>query len=400
VSARARRAPDASFLATLAAITLIGPLAIHIFMPVLPVVRTVFGVSEAMAGLTFSASVLVIAASTLAYGSLSDRYGRRPLLLGGLALFVGGGVLSALAPSMPWLIAGRIIQAMGAGCSGGLTRAIARDAYGNEGLVRIIAYLTMAYTIGPMIAPLVAGVLIDLSGWRAVFWFSSAAGALIALASLVVMRETHTPAPAANAVRQGWLRDYVELFSHLRFTAFVLQSGFSTGCFYALATGASFMMVDYLRRPSTEFGLYFLMIPAGFFLGNLVSSRISQRFGIENMVLGGSALNLAAVVTQSALLLAGHVSPVVLFVPVCLVTFGQGLSMPNAQAGAMRVIPRLTGTASGIGVFCQLALGALFAQIYAWLADGTPLPMVVTSMAASLLTFTFGFIAWTRKRES
>jgi DHA1 family bicyclomycin/chloramphenicol resistance-like MFS transporter len=386
-------ARDNAFLATLASITLIGPLAIHVFMPVLPVVRTVFGVTEAIAGLTFSVSVLIIAASTLAYGSLSDRYGRRPLLLGGLVLFIAGGAISALAPSMAWLAAGRVIQALGAGCSGGLTRAIARDAYGSDGLVKIIAYLTMAYTLGPMLAPLVAGALLDLSGWRAVFWFSTGAGALILAASYFILGETHRPAPAAGP-RRGFLRDYVELFSHARFAAFVLQSAFSTSTFYVMATAASFMMMDYLGRSSSEYGLYFMLFPAGFFLGNLVSSRVSQRVGLENMVVWGSVVNLAAAAAQSTLLLAGQVSPLALFLPGFFVTFGQGIAMPNAQAGAIRIVPRLTGTAAGVAVFCQMALGALAAQAYAWLADGTPVPVALTVAACSALTVAFGVLAW------
>lgn len=392
------RAPDARFLATLAAISLIGPLAIHIFMPVIPVVRSVFGISEAVAGLTFTVSVFIIAASTLAYGSLSDRYGRRPLLLGGLALFIVGGALSALAPSLPWLVAGRVIQALGAGCSGGLVRAIARDAYGSEGLVKIIAYLTMAYTLGPMISPLAAGVLLDFAGWRAVFLFSTVCGVLILLAAYSVLHETHIPVrdPTPHAVRSV-MGDYKLLFSHLRFSAFVLQSGFSSGCFFTMATAASFLMTDYLGRSSTQYGLYFLLFPTGFFLGNLVSSRISHRFGIENMVLAGSVIILSAVSCQSAALLSGWVTPLVLFLPGFVLTFGQGITMPNAQAGAIRIVPRLTGTAAGLAIFCQMTLGAVFAQIYAWLADGTPTPMVITLTAASVLCFAAGLVPWMLK---
>jgi DHA1 family bicyclomycin/chloramphenicol resistance-like MFS transporter len=402
------RRPDAAFLATLASITLIGPLAVHVFLPVMPVVKTVFNVSDAMVGLTFTVTLFVIAFATLVYGSLSDRHGRRPLLLGGLLLFTVGGGLSALATSTGWLIAGRVVQAMGAGCSGGLTRAIARDAYGTEGLVKIIAYLTMAYTLGPMISPLVGGILLDLQGWRAVFWFSTLAGVLISTAAYFVMPETHVPQPAparhtgagfphAGVLHAGFLHDYVRLFSRLRFTAFVLQSGFSSGCFFALGTAASFMMKDYLGRSATEYGLYFLMFPCGFFLGNLTSSRISQRFGIENMVLAGSLVNFAAVAGQSVLIFSGHLTPLVLFAPGFLITFGQGLAMPNAQVGAMRVIPSLTGTASGIGVFCQMFIGALFAQIYTWASDGTPVPMVITLLGCSALTLAAGATAFALK---
>ncbi len=362
----------------------------------MPEVKSAFGISDALAGFTFSVSLFIIAFATLVYGSLSDRYGRRPLLLAGILLFTAGSIVSALATSVTGLIAGRVLQALGAGSSGGLTRAIARDAYGTERLVKIIAYLTMAYALGPMIAPVVAGLLVDSTGWRGAFWFAAICGALIAIAAYTVLYETHAPEHRVEK-GSGFLRDYLRLFSHLRFIAFVLQSGFSTGCFFAMGASSAFLMQQYLGRSASEFGMYFLLFPVGYFLGNLVSSRISHRFGIENMVLAGSALNLLAVSSQSALLLSGYVTPPVLFVPGFLITFGQGLALPNTQVGAMRVIPSLSGTASGIGAFCQMFLGAMLAQTYAWLADGTPIPMVITVGTASIMTFAMGVIPFALK---
>lgn len=393
------RRPTAGFLATLAAITLIGPLSLHAFLPVMPEVKATFGISDALAGFTFTVSLYIIGFATLVYGSLSDRCGRRPLLLGGLLLFAAGSVVSALATSVAGLIAGRVLQALGAGCSGGLTRAIARDAYGTERLVKIIAYLTMAYAMGPMIAPVVAGLLVDTTGWRGAFWFAAICGALIAMAAYSVLYETHAPEHRVEK-GAGFLRDYLRLFSHLRFTAFVFQSGFSTGCFFAMGASSAFLMQQSLGRSATEFGMYFLLFPIGYFLGNLVSSRISHRFGIENMILAGSALNLLAVSSQSAFLLSGYVTPLVLFVPGFLITFGQGLALPNTQVGAMRVIPSLSGTAAGIGAFCQMFLGATLAQAYAWLADGTPIPMVITVGTASIMTFAMGVIPFILKIQA
>src|SRR5689334_8335277 len=119
-----------AFMITLASITLIGPLAIHMFLPVLPVVKNSFAISDSLAGLTFSVTLFVMGFVTLVYGSLSDRYGRRPVLLASLALYVAGSVASALATTVAWLVAGRMLQAVGAGGGATLARAIARDAFG------------------------------------------------------------------------------------------------------------------------------------------------------------------------------------------------------------------------------------------------------------------------------
>ena len=130
------------FLVTLASISLIGPLALNMFLPAMPVVKSVFASSDAVVGLTYSMALLLMACATLVYGSLSDRHGRRPMLLAGLALFILGSGVCAVSNSIYGLMAGRAIQAIGAGCGVTLARAIARDAYGTEGLVKVIAYLT------------------------------------------------------------------------------------------------------------------------------------------------------------------------------------------------------------------------------------------------------------------
>jgi MFS transporter, DHA1 family, multidrug resistance protein len=370
--------PSAAFALALASISLIGPLAVHLFMPVIPAVKAALGLTDALAQLTFSIALFTMAFATLVYGSLSDRYGRRPVLLSGLGLFLVGSVVSVLANSIGVLILGRFIQAIGAGCGVTLVRAIAQDVYGRDRLVKAIAYLTMAYTIGPMIAPLVGGVLIDAFGWRSVFGFALGAGALIALNAYLAVFESRPPSPANRSSRAVW-RDYLDLFRHLRFTAFVLQSGFCTASFLTTASAASGLMKDLLHRPSTEFGIYFLLFPFGFLSGNFITSRIGSRVANESMVLAGSLLSLAAVAVQSSLLLGGLITPLTLFAPGFFITMAQGLSLSYAQSGAMAINPKLAGTAAGIGVFMQNFVGAAFAQLYGLLADGTVVPLTYTT---------------------
>lgn len=394
-----RSFPGPAFAVTLGSITVIGPLAVHGFLPVMPVVRDAFGVADARVGLLFSTTLFVMAFATLAYGTLSDRYGRRPLLVSGLGFFLTGTLLCAIANSFAMLIVGRIIQAIGAGCSGGLTRAIARDAYGTQGLVKVLAYLTMAYTLGPMIAPVVAGALMDLHGWRASFWFTAVLAAVITIAALRQLHETH-PRRTPMAGRASFVRDYIELFGHARFAAFVMQSAGSSATFFAISTASALLMKDYLGRSATEFGGYFAILPVGFFLGNVVSSRLSGRVPIETMVLAGSVINVIAVVSQAACVLAGYVTPLVLAIPGALVTFGQGIALPNAQVGAMQVVPRLAGTAAGVGVFMQMFLGALAAQLFTIIYDGTPRPMLIAVVITCGITIIAGSIPfWLARRR-
>jgi DHA1 family bicyclomycin/chloramphenicol resistance-like MFS transporter len=389
----APRAPRPAFALALGLVSLITPLAVHLFFPVIPQIKVAFGLGHSGAQLMFSVALFGMAFATLFYGTLSDRYGRRPVLLSGLALFLLGSVISALAQTPTTLFVGRLVQAVGAGCALTLVRAIARDAYRADQLVKAIAYLTMFGTLGPMVSPTIAGLLIDTLGWRSTFGFAVLAGGTIALIAYRVLHETH---PAANRTAKGEsvIQNYFALFSRIRFNAFVLQSGFTTGAFIVMATAAASLMTELLHQPATAFGLYFVMFPIGFATGSLISTRIGLRLSTETMVLAGSLLTLAAVSGQALALSAGLLTPLSFFLPGFFLTVAQGIAMPYGQAAAMAEIPRLAGTAAGIGVFMQNFGGALFAQLYGALADGTPRPMVMIALLCGILTVMVGAIPY------
>jgi len=392
-----RRAPGRAFTISLGLIALITPLAVHLFFPVIPAVKAALGLSDARAQLTFSIALFGMAFATLFYGSLSDRYGRRPVLLSGLALFLFGSVVSLMAETVNALVLGRLVQAIGAGCALTLVRAIARDAYRAEQLVKAIAYLTMFGTLGPMVSPFIGGVLTDTLGWRSVFGFSLLAGGAITLTAYLAMYETH---PVAKRIKseESIAQSYAVLFRRLRFNAFVLQSGFNTGAFMVMASAAASLMTELLHRPATEFGAYFLLFPIGFFTGNFISTRIGNRFSTEAMVFAGSLLALAAVSGQAAVLSWGLVTPLAFFLPGTFITMAQGIAMPYAQVGAMAEVPRFAGTAAGIGVFMQNFGAAVFSQLYGIFADGTPWPMIMIAVLCGTLTLIVGAIPLLQKR--
>jgi DHA1 family bicyclomycin/chloramphenicol resistance-like MFS transporter len=395
-------APSRTFAFALASIALIGPLAVHLFLPMIPAVKAALGISDALAQLTFSVALFGMAFATLFYGSLSDRFGRRPVLLAGLCLFLLGSVISALATGVATLVLGRLVQAIGAGCGTTLVRAIARDAYGQERLIKAIAYLSMFYTLGPMISPVVGGLLIDTLGWRSVFAFALLAGGLITAGAYFAIPETRSREIAHKEGANGapMLRSFFQLFSHVRFSAFVLQTGFSTGTFLVIASASSTFMKESLHRSSAEFGLFFLLFPAGFFFGNMLTTRIGNRGATETMVLLGSLMSLAAVTVQSVLLLRGYMAPPVFFLPAFFVTLAQGIALPYGQAGAMATIPHLSGTAAGVGVFVQFFCGAVFSQLYGLFADGTIGPMVVTTALSAVLGLIAGAVPFVLRHRT
>ena len=393
-----RRNPGRAFTIALGLTAFITPLAVHLFFPVIPAVKAALGLSDAYAQLTFSIALFGMAFATLFYGSLSDRYGRRPVLLSGLALFLFGSVVSLIAETTNALVIGRLIQAIGAGCALTLVRAIARDAYRAEQLVKAIAYLTMFGTLGPMISPIIGGALTDTLGWRSVFGFALAAGAAITLTVYLAMYETHPVEKRAKAGDVSVARSYLALISRLRFNAFVLTSGFNTGAFMVMASASASLMTELLHRPATEFGLYFLLFPIGFFTGNFISTRIGNRVSSETMILAGGLMAFASVSGQALVLSYGWVTPLAFFIPGTFITMAQGIAMPYAQVGAMGEIPRFAGTAAGVGVFMQNFGAAVFSQLYGIFADGTPRPMIMIAVLCGFLTLVTAAIPMLQKR--
>src|ERR671912_626863 len=223
--------------------TAFGPMAMQIFIPALPTIQERFGVSPATAQLTLSLSAFAIALATLAYGPLSDRFGRRPALLGGLLIYLAGSALCGLATSIEGLILGRVVQAAG-GCAGiVLTRVIIRDLYDLDRSATMLAYVTMAMVVAPMLAPAVGG----------------------------------RGSPAARvASRHTFLR----LLRSRPFLGYSLQVAFSIAFFYAFVAAAPFFVVRVLGQPAGEYGLLFILLPGTFMLGNFVSARVGAQVGI------------------------------------------------------------------------------------------------------------------------
>src|SRR5512145_2385455 len=210
------------FFIALVSITFIGPLSLHLFIPAMSAVKEGFGVSTGMAQLTMSLAMLSMAFFTVAYGGLSDRFGRKRVLLGGLVLFTCGAAACMVAADLPMLLAGRILQGAGAGCGVVLARAIARDVYGQDRVAQVIAYLTAAYVLGPMVAPPIGGQLTAVFGWRALFVLGSAVGLLVILAVAFAVPETRA---RSAAVPRSVFAGYRSLLRRRRFLGFMLQPG-------------------------------------------------------------------------------------------------------------------------------------------------------------------------------
>ena len=378
------------FFIALVSVTFIGPLSLHLFIPAMPAVKEAFGVSTGMAQLTMSLAMFSMAFFTVAYGGLSDRFGRKRVLLGGLVLFTCGAASCMAAANMPMLLAGRILQGAGAGCGVVLARAIARDVYGQDRVAQVIAYLTAAYVLGPMLAPPIGGHLTVLFGWRALFVLASVVGLVVILAVAFAVPETRTRSGGAP---RGVFAGYKSLLRRPRFVGFMLQPGMMSAAFFTQATAASFLATEHLGADAAKIGLWFFAFPIGFMTGSFISGRVGARRSTEFMTILGGVIGVANGVLLIGWLYFGGISMAALYIPGMFVSLAQGLSMPYAQAGAMAVDTELAGSASGAVVFSQLFWPAALQQLTGLLADGTWVPMAMVHFAAVIVALLAGWLA-------
>jgi len=381
------------FLVVLVGATALGPLAIQIFLPSLPAIQADLKVSASLAQMVFSLSAASIAVAMLIYGPLSDRFGRRPTLVTGLFLYLAGSLIATFAPDISVLILGRIVQAIGGAAPLALTRTIIRDLYGRERAASMIAYVTMAMVLAPMLAPAIGGYLNDLISWRASFAFCAIVGVLVSATVITGLPETHHDRLGIPGLGQMG-NTFLQLLRMPAFRGFAFQSAFCLASFFAFATAAPYVVIVVMERSASAYGLYFMVVSLAFMSGNFVAGRLSERVGVERMVLIGSGLSLLATLSGlTCLVFIGWV-PWALFGPCILLAIGNGLSVPNAMAGAISVDPRAAGAASGLAGFLQMLIAAVFAQLSGMWQNGTPYPMIGIMIAASacaLLSFLWAF---------
>jgi len=369
----------------LAAASALGPAAMQILLPALPIIKDTFQVSNDVAQLTLSLSMFAIAIGTLIYGPLSDKYGRRVIMLLGLVITIAGSIFCFLATSIDLLILGRFIQAFGGAAGLVLARAIVRDVYEAEDAARVIATLVMVMVVIPMLSPALGGELMDQFGWQSVFIAIAFFGVLIFLFSISYLPETlREPIPfeGAGAV----LVTFMSLFKSPAFCGYAFCVTFVSVVFFSFISAAPEIMVSVLDRPPTEYGYYFIMIPLGFMSGNYVTLYFGRSKELNRLITWGASISIVGIALAFILLSLGIKHPLALFVPISIAIFGNGITLPNAMAAAINEFPNLAGSASGLTGFLQMAFSAVAAQVVALIFNGTVYPLLVMMFSAAVLS--------------
>jgi DHA1 family bicyclomycin/chloramphenicol resistance-like MFS transporter len=389
-----RRRPS---LALLALVTAIAPAALHMLVPSLPLLAVTFDTPPGQVQLALTLFLAGIAAGQLIYGPVSDRYGRRPVLLAGLTLFLLGTLLCGLAWSLPVLLVGRVLEA-GGGCAGMvLGRAIVRDSYDRDRSASAIAMITMAMSLAPSISPVIGAYLAEWVGWRADFVLLGAIGAAVLALTAARLEETNAAPVSFNIA--GMTGSFVLLLRSPAFVGFALATAFTSASWFTFLASAPYLLSEVLRQPPSTYGLMILMPMAAYIIGNGAVARLSVSVGSRRLYLLGLALSLCSGVMLAVWCIA-DLTPWALFVPMAISSIGNGLSQPPGMAAALSVYPRIAGAASGLLGFLQMTVAAVGTLMIGLLPQGSVLSMVAVVGGSLAFALLFGVLSLRRRDES
>jgi DHA1 family bicyclomycin/chloramphenicol resistance-like MFS transporter len=362
----------------------LGPVSTDLYLPSLPSIGTYFAATVSQTQLTLSVFMAGFALGTLIYGPLSDRFGRRPLILAGLALFSIASLGCALATSVEQLLALRLVQGVGGSAGVVLSRAVVRDLFAREEAARILSYMSGVMALAPALAPILGGWVHLAFGWRGQFAALAILGACVLAAAQALVVETNT-APNAQATRPATLlRALGHLLSHRGFLGYALTTGLAYGGLFSFISAGAFVVIGVLGVAPENFGYLFIFVAGGFVSGALIGGRLTQRLGIHALMGAGVWIGLGAGALGLSLALMGVQTLPAVIAPVAMVFFSCALVFPNAMAGAIAPFPAMAGTASSLASFLQMSLGAMIGAAVGALHDGTTSPLFAVIVCSTL----------------
>ncbi|MBM4415261.1 MAG: multidrug effflux MFS transporter [Chloroflexi bacterium] len=388
-----RRAEALPAAALLVALSAVAPLSVDMFLPSLPALRAEFAASEARLQLAVTLFIISFAGSQLVYGPASDRLGRRPVLLAGMALFSAGGLLALFAQSAEMLLAGRVLQGLGGGAGPALAQAIVLDVYGRERAARVLSYMAIALPLAPAVAPIIGGALHEAFGWHAVFLTLSALGVLLAVLYRLLLPETNAGRGTRPSGIAGLLADYRTVLGNRTYVGYALVMGLMFAGQLAFISSSSFVLIDELGLSAQVYGLSFGFVALGLMAGATLSSRFTGRVAGGQLVRAGATIAAASSLAMAAMMWAGGAHVLTLLTPMFVTALGLGLTRPSAMAGALVPFPHISGLAASVLGFSSMlvatsyniAYGALVAPSSAALATGVWLAVTAGLVAVLVL---------------
>ena len=375
-----------------------GPVSTDLYLPSLPGIAADLEASEGLAQLTIGLFIAGFAVMMLVCGPLADRFGRRPVLLGGMVLYTLASIACALATDIVLLLAARFVQALGACVGPVVGRAIVRDLYEPREAGRILGYMASAMALAPLIAPFIGGWLEVAFGWRANFWALAAYGGLLLAALALRLGETlRTPLSGAlSPVRL--LHNYLLIVRNRTFLGFMLCVSLSFGALFTWISNSAFVVIDHFGVAPERFGWVFGAVVVGYVGGAYGGSRAGMRFGLARATGIGSALCAAA---GLGLLLTGWSGLGGLYAITAFMAlsfFGAGLAIPQGTAGGLGPFPERAGSAAALLGFIQMMTGLVVNGLSSLWYDGTPRPMVTLNAVCALAALA-AYLTFLRVRQ-
>jgi DHA1 family bicyclomycin/chloramphenicol resistance-like MFS transporter len=374
-------------LALLVAMAGISSLSLNILVPAIPGMMATFATEPASVQLTISLYLLGLAAAQLVFGPLSDRFGRRPVLLTGLGLAMLASSAAIFATSIASLITARVAQSLGASTGQTIGRAIIRDLYDREHAASMIGLVTSVVVFMPMVAPLLGGILDTLFGWRSIFVFAAVLSLSVFVWAMIALPETRRYSAASTT---SHLRaDVAALAASPRFFGYALCTGLGSAPFFSFLGAGPHLVVTMLGHTSAEYGLWFFLPSFGFMIGNFTVARLTARFGIDALIWWGIVLTITGCLLNIFVYVAlPEWEMATIFLPQIIIGYGNGLLLPTSVAGAVSVRPQVAGTASGMTGFIQMTIGAVAAQLGGQVVAGasSAMPMLLLMLFFGIAT--------------
>jgi len=380
--------PDTlAMTAVLAMLTALGPLSTDFYLPSLPDIVRVMETDVAGAQATLSAFLFGFAGGQILWGPLSDRLGRRPVLLTGLALFTLATLACALAPSIEALTVARAIQALGASGPIVLGRAMVRDLYEGPRAGRELARMGMIMGLVPAVAPVLGGVLQQAFGWRSTFVASLAFAAVLAVVVGLLLPETLKARSREPLSLLAIIKGFGTLLQNRAYRVYVGLTALAYGGLFAFISGSSFVLIGIHGLTPAQYGLSFGFGVLGFILGTILAQRLVGRRGMDGVIALGVACLAGGGLAMLLCVLTGFAGPFGVIVPMALYACGVGLTMPQAQASAMMPFPDRAGAASSFTGLCQMLFSACVGLLvgHALKSGALPLPLVMSAIGVAAL---------------
>ncbi|OUS27027.1 hypothetical protein A9Q99_17645 [Gammaproteobacteria bacterium 45_16_T64] len=374
-SAVASNIATPNLIAILAAVVALGPISVDLYLPAMPSMVRIFDTDIEQVQLTLSAYLFGFAIFHLICGPLSDRFGRKPILIAGLSLYVVMSVFCALAETVEELILFRFIQAMGACCAPTLGRAVVRDVFPPKDAVKALAYVASLMALAPVVAPSLGGVLVIFGDWSLTFWALAIYGVLAILLVIFFIPESLPVKQSLHPARI--LRNYGTLLRSRAYMGNVLTSASLYSSIFAFLSVASFVLIDFMGVKTEHFGFYFVVIVVGYIAGNMLTARVAYRWSTRKVF--GVAISLSCLSSTVMVLfcLLQWYQPMLIVVPMLVVTMAVGIILPKASAEALKPFPEMAATASAMMGFLQMGAASLTGWVVALFLEGPPLPLAL-----------------------